>query len=584
MIRQPIVAVLGHVDHGKTSLLDAIRKTSVQKRESGGITQHIGASEVPAETIREICGPLLEQLKIEVKIPGLLFIDTPGHVAFTNLRKRGGSIADIAVLVIDIMQGIQPQTREAMEILKEFKTPFIVAANKVDMIDGWKAKGGSFFASFAQQNEIVRTRTEDKFYALVGRLHDYGFEAERFDRVEDFTKTVAIIPTSATKGEGIPELLISLTGLSQKYLGKRLDIEVSGPGKASILEVKEEKGLGNTIDVVLYDGTLKRNDLVVFGTANGASSTKIRALLKPKPLDEIRDPREKFDYVDEAYAAAGVKIFAPGLQDALAGSQLLVAEGNEEELKLKISQEIKSLFVNTGGAGVILKTDALGSLEAITKMIEKEGIKIRKAEIGKITKLDVVEASAVRAENEFLGVILAFNVSAHEEADEEAKRLKVPIMHEKVIYQLIDGYKEWVRKEKEREKTTAFASLVLPGKFKVLRGCCFRMSKPAIFGVEILRGIIKPDYEVVNSENKFIGKIKAIQDKKESLPEAKKGMQIAVSMNEPTIGRQVCEDDVLYVRVPKSHRKILLEKFAENLTDEEKALLEEIAAILEKEG
>ena len=579
MIRQPIVAVLGHVDHGKTSLLDAIRKTSVQKRESGGITQHIGASEVPAETINEICGPILKTLKIEVKIPGLLFIDTPGHEAFTNLRKRGGSIADIAVLVIDIMQGFQPQTMEAFEILKEYKTPFIIAANKIDMIEGWKSKPGPLVKVIEGQREETNAQLEEKLYWLVGRLNDLGVESERFDRITDFTKQAVIVPTSARYGEGIPELLMFLTGLSQRYLEGRLEIDVNDSGKGTVLEVKEEKGLGKTIDVILYDGCLKKNDVIVFGTQEGAASTKVRALLKPKPLDEIRDPREKFNYVDEVYAAAGVKIFAPELGKAIAGSSLLVAKGNETELMELVSKEISEIMVKDGGQGIILKADTIGSLEALTKMLSAVGIRIREAGIGSVTKRDVVDADSVKASDKYLGVILAFNVQENEDAETEKERNKVPIIHEDVIYRLIEKYQEWKKAEMEAERSTAFSSLILPGQIRILQGCCFRASKPMICGVEVVAGRIKPDYDMIDGTGKIIGRIKTIQHEKESLKEATAGMQIAISMEEPTFDRQVCYKDDLYVLVPKDHINLLLEKYKEHLTPEELSLLQKMREI-----
>ncbi len=580
MIRQPIVGVLGHVDHGKTSILDAIRKSRVQKRESGGITQHIGASEVPSDVIKSICGKFLEKLKISVKIPGLLFIDTPGHEAFTNLRKRGGSIADIAVLVVDINQGFQPQTIEAFEILKEYKTPFIVAANKIDMINGWKKRSSSFSESLAQQAEQTQMLLDEKVYQLVGRFNEFGVESERFDRVNDFAKQVLIIPTSAKTGEGITELLLYITGLSQKYLEGRLEISREDPGKGTILEVKDERGLGKTVDVILYDGYIKKNDVVVFGTQDGASSTKVRALLKPKALDEIRDPREKFEYVDNVHAAAGVKIFAPDLGNAIAGSSLLVANERESELREEIQKEISDIIVSKRGAGIILRADTIGSLEAITKMLEGAGVKIKEAGIGNVNKRDIIEADAVRASEKYLGIILAFNVNENEDAEIERKRTKIPIIHEDVIYRLIDRYDEWKKDEMDRERNIAFSNVVFPGKIKILPGCCFRASKPLICGVEVVNGRIKPDYEMMDENGKIVGRIKTIQHDKENLKEATAGMHIAVSIDGAVFDKHVCTHDVMYTVVSKDHSRLLMEKYRDHLSPEELELLLKIRELL----
>ncbi len=289
MIRQPIITVMGHVDHGKTSLLDKIRNTAIASKEAGGITQHIGASEVPVDVINNICGPLLKKMNITLTIPGLLFIDTPGHEAFTNLRRRGGSISDLAILVVDVTKQFEPQTYEAIEILKEYKTPFIVAANKIDLVTGWQKKDTySFAESLNQQRPDVVADLEAKLYTLVGSLSEVGFSSERYDRVTDVKKEISIIPLSARTGEGVAELLMYVAGLSQRFLEKRLEIDPSEPGMGGILELKEEKGLGLTLDAILYNGTLRVNDIIAFATSSGVKTAKIRSLLRPKPLQELK--------------------------------------------------------------------------------------------------------------------------------------------------------------------------------------------------------------------------------------------------------------------------------------------------------
>ena len=375
-LRQPIVVMLGHVDHGKTSLLDCIRKTTIAKKEAGAITQHIGASEISLADIYDACGRTMGGKLPELSIPGLLFIDTPGHESFTHLRERGGSIADIAVLVVDINQGFQPQTIESIRILREFKTPFIVAANKIDIVTGWKSPqdsdGCRIISNIDAQRPEVQSRLDELLYTMVGKLHELGISSERFDRVTDFTKQVAILPVSAKTGEGLPELLLSIAGLSQKFLEKELRTEVGGAGKGTILEVKEEKGLGTTIDVIIYEGTLRKNDTIIFGTMNGASKVKIRGLLKPRM--RATGEGDKYEYVDEANAACGVKIYAPGLDGALSGSPLLVDDGNPDSGRLQeIHDMIKGIMSESEKNGVIVKADTLGSLEALASCSPRRG-------------------------------------------------------------------------------------------------------------------------------------------------------------------------------------------------------------------
>ena len=303
-VRSPICIVLGHVDHGKSSILDKIRNTDIVESEPGKITQAIGASIIPLDAIKKVCGKLLENLNMKFTIPGILAIDTPGHAAFTTLRKRGGSISDIAILVVDINEGFKPQTEEAIEILKTYKTPFIVAANKIDLIPGWKRKNEFLLKNIESQEMSTIGLFEQKMYELVGKFNEkFTIQADRFDRVQDFTKQVAIVPVSAITGEGIPELLMVLAGLAQKYLEQCLECNVEGQAKGTILEVKEEKGLGKAMDVIIYDGTLKVNDIIVIGGIDQPIVTKVRELFEPKQLVDMKDKKSKYTSVKEAVSA-----------------------------------------------------------------------------------------------------------------------------------------------------------------------------------------------------------------------------------------------------------------------------------------
>ncbi len=583
-IRQPIVTVLGHVDHGKTTILDRIRRTAVQKKEAGGITQHIGATEVPIDVIKKIAAPILQKFPVTFRIPGLLFIDTPGHEAFTNLRRRGGSIADIAVLVVDITQGFQPQTYEALDILREFKVPFVVAANKIDLIRGWvPQEDAPITDSLKVQREDVVNTLDMKVYEIVAKLAELGFSSERFDRVRDFTREVVIIPVSGKTGEGIPELLLYLAGLSQKFLEKRLEIHPDQPGRGTILEVREDPGLGTTITVILYDGTIRQGDTIVFGAIDGVRTTRVRALLRPKPLDEIRDPRDKFNSVKEVHAAAGIKIAAPGLNGALPGSPVIVARNKQqiEAAKLAISEEISSIAFERDELGLIVKGDTLGSLEALVGLLRKRGYPVRKAEIGNVSKKDVMEAYAVRQKDRYLGVIIAFNVGLEPGVEEEALARSVPIIREKVIYRILDLYEQWREEEREREKREKLSRLILPGKIQILPGYVFRRSDPAIVGVKVLAGIIKPKYPLMREDGKPVGEIRSIQSEKRSLEEAKSGDEVAIAISGPMVGRHIFEGDILYVDVPKEHAREL-RKLSHLLTEDILSLLREIEAIQRK--
>ncbi len=583
-LRQPIVCVLGHVDTGKTLLLDQIRKSSVQAREAGGMTQHIGASFFPVETLKELAGPLLQKLGGDVKIPGLLVIDTPGHEAFANLRRRGGGVADIAVLVIDLLKGFEAQTLESIEILKLRRTPFLVAANKVDRIAGWISQPTSSFSeSFKKQDKFVQQSVDEHLYTIIGKFSEMGFRTDRFDRITDFTRTIAIVPTSAKTGEGITELVAVLTGLTQQFLQSRLQT-TKGPAKGTVLEVKEEVGLGVTVNAVIYEGVLRKNDTIILGGKSGPIVTTVRAILLPKPLDEIRDPRDRFSVVDEVSAAAGVKIAAPNLDEALAGAPLYTVPSKNKLATYfnEVSDEVQKIRVSTNVDGVVLKTDALGSLEAIAESLQNEGIPIRLADVGDISKRDITEAAAVKESEPLYAAVLGFNVKILQDAEEEAENRKVPIFREVIIYHLIDEYLKWMRAEKEAREKHEFERLTAPAKIKVLPGYVFRKAKPAIVGVEILAGKIKPKVRLVTVEGKEVGEILQIQEKGEAISSAEAGKQVAVSIDKPVVGRQFNEGDTLYVGVPEEHASRLQKKFQDRLDPAELECLNELIEIMRK--
>ncbi len=568
-IRQPIVAVLGHVDHGKTTLLDKIRSSSVAAGEAGGITQSIGSSEIPIDVIKSRYKDLIERMKISLTIPGLLFIDTPGHAAFVSLRKRGGAIADIAILVVDLNEGMQEQTKECVKFLKEFKTPFVVAATKIDRILSWMPHvDESFLKTLGEQPKRTAEELETKIYELIGEMNEQGFDSERYDRVTDFTKQVGIVPVSGRTGEGVPDMLVILSGLAQKYLQKRIEL-THDYGKGTILEVKEQKGLGNVIDVILYDGKAEKGDFLVIG-GKKIITTKIKALLKPEPLKDIRAER-KFLYLDSVIAASGIRISAPDLGEAVAGSPIRVvkAEKDLEKAQKEVEQEIENVEIETESDGVILKADTLGSLEAMIKIFQEAGIPIRKAEVGSVTKQDVFEIKTLKEP-----LIFAFNSQVQEEAKNAVMGSKVKIFSADVIYRLQEQYTEWKKGEKERREEEMLNSVTRPARLRVLPGCVFRQSRPAVFGVEITAGVLKPHFKL-SRKGKKLGEIKEVQKSGSPVDEAVSGERVALSMDDVVVGKDVLEGDVLATLVTQNDLKIL-EKVRHKLRDDEKTLLEEI--------
>lgn len=579
-IRTPIVCVMGHVDHGKTSLLDRIRGSSVVSSEVGAITQHIGATIVPIDAIRMMSGSMD---RVPINIPGLLFIDTPGHHAFTTLRARGGALADMAILVVDINQGFQPQTIEALQILRNCRTPFVIAATKIDRIHGWRVnENESFLSSFAKQNERVKTDVENKTYEIVGKLSELDFSADRFDRVSDFQRNLAIVPVSAHTGEGIPDLLLVMIGLAQRYMGDALKLSVEGPGAGTVLEVKEERGLGTTLDVILYDGTLAIGDEIAVATQGDVIVTKVRSLLKPRPMKEIL-VEDRFERVKSVAAASGIKVTAPNLEGVIAGSPFFVIRGNRDEVEARIKKEMTEIHVNLTEEGIVIKADTIGALEALCKELEGKEIGVMRAEVGAVSRLDLIETETLK--NPMYRVLLSFNTPILPDAAEMIKNplyTQVKVFEGRVIYQLIDQYIEWKDEQKRLQEKQRFEHVVMPAKIRLLPDCVFRQSNPAVVGVRVLGGKLRSDVNLVKLDGKKVGHLKSMQLRQETIREADAGLEIAISIEGATVGRQVNVGDDLFVDVPERHVKVLEKEMIKTLNISTQEILAEFTAMRRK--
>ncbi|SDZ94984.1 translation initiation factor 5B [Haloplanus vescus] len=568
-LRTPIVAVLGHVDHGKTSLLDKIRGSAVSEGEAGAITQHIGATAVPLDTISGIAGSLVDPDDFD--LPGLLFIDTPGHHSFSTLRSRGGALADIAVLVVDVNDGFQPQTEEAIDILKRTGTPFIVAANKIDTTPGWNPQEGEpIQVTYEAQSDRARSRLDENLYEIIGELSDSGFSADLYWRVQDFQANIGVVPVSALTGEGVPDLLTVLMGLSQRYMKDEMAIDVEGPGAGTVLEVKEEKGFGTTLDVVMYDGTIREGDEIVVGGMQDPIVTEVRALLQPKPLAEIRTEKQ-FERVDAVAAAAGVKIAAPDLEDAMAGAPVRVIRNRTRETVIAdVESELAQIEVETEEEGVVVKADTLGSLEAMANALVEAEVPILRAEVGDVAPRDVAVASTA-GEDEHK-VILGFNVDVLSNAERELESTDVRLFSDDVIYQLVEDYEAFVEERERAQQETVLDKIIRPARFQILPDHVFRQNDPAVVGVEVLSGTLKNNVNVGRFDgNEFerLGQLSGIQKQGEDVDEARAGERVSVAIDGPTVGRQIHEGDELWVDLPEKHAKILEQELDDEIPADE---------------
>ena len=583
--RQPIIAILGHVDHGKTSLLDHVRslgsesRSSVMDREAGGITQHIGATEVPAKILNDLCAPLLGGKTFDS--PGLLFIDTPGHQSFSALRSRGGALADIAILIVDISEGCKPQTIESLRILKDSKTPFVLAANKVDRIHGWHSEENRAMAfSIRDQTKDALGLFEEKYWKLVGQLAEHDFNVERYDKVKDFTKEIALVPISAREGEGIQDLLSVVIGLAERYLSDKLS-DIEGSGEGTVLEVKEERGLGRTLDIILHRGSIKKGDEIVLVTNEGGVSTRVKGMFSPRGMSEMRDAGNRWDDADIVNAAAGLKISAVNLEGVLAGTTIRVVNNDiERNIAIKEADRESELSIELSEEGVCIKSDTVGGLEALAKELQNIGVPIRSATIGKVSRKDV--RSVETSHDPFHRVIMAFStdilIDAQTEIDKSENSVKY--ISSDIIYRILEEYEEWLEIRKKEIEEENREDVVYPGRIRLLPDHTFRASKPAVVGVRVLGGKIHIGQRLLK-DGKRIGRIKSIRSGQDSMKQSEQGSEVAISIEGVTVGRQIEEGDELLVDVPESHARKLTKM---DLTSVEEEILDELMLIHRKDN
>uniref|UniRef100_A0A3Q7G764 Eukaryotic translation initiation factor 5B n=1 Tax=Solanum lycopersicum TaxID=4081 RepID=A0A3Q7G764_SOLLC len=580
-LRSPICCIMGHVDTGKTKLLDCIRGTNVQEGEAGGITQQIGATYFPAENIRERTKELKADAKL--KVPGLLVIDTPGHESFTNLRSRGSGLCDIAILVVDIMHGLEPQTIESLNLLKMRNTEFIVALNKVDRLYGWKVcKNAPIVKAMKQQSKDVQFEYNTRLTQIVTQFKEQGINTELYYKNKEMGKdTFSIVPTSAISGEGIPDMLLLLVQWTQKTMIERLTY--SNVVQCTVLEVKVVEGHGTTIDVVLVNGVLHEGDQIVVCGMQGPIVTTIRALLTPHPMKELR-VKGTYLHHKEIKAAQGIKITAQGFEHAIAGTSLYVVgpDDDVEDIKEAAMEDMKSVMsrIDKSGEGVYVQASTLGSLEALLEFLKtpEVSIPVSGIGIGPVHKKDVMKASVMLEKKKEYATILAFDVKVTQEARELSDELGVKVFMADIIYHLFDQFKAYIDTIKEEKKKEVAEEAVFPCVLKIVPNCVFNKKDPIVLGVDVLEGIVRIGSPICIPQKEFIdiGRIASIENNHKPVDSAKKGQRVAIKIvgfnpeeQQKMFGRHFEMEDELVSKISRRSIDILKANFRKDLSVED---------------
>ena len=571
-LREPIVSLLGHVDHGKTTLLDRISGSVRASKEPGGITQHIGAIEVPGTTVRRLCEGILRS--DQLRIPGLLFVDTPGHRSFETLRRRGGALADLAILVIDAREGMMPQTRESVQILRREKTPFAIALTKIDLLAGWRKPTGPvpLLEEIRRSGPEYERVLDQRVYSVSEELDQLGFSAERYDRVTDFTRNVGIVPVSSKSGVGVPELIALLVGLAQRFLEGELELITEG-GEATILERSDQKGVGPVGNVIVYRGRLKVGDEIVATGREAPFATRVRGIYRPVPLKEGRSSKQiRLDSLDEVHAAAGVYLSAPGVENAMPGGLLKVVHSEEETKRVREELERESQPVaEVALSGVAIYADTLGGLEALAFECRERNIPVHEAGVGPVSRPTVMRMAIVKDPTH--RAILAFAVPVLPDAVPEGEGEPVRIFRADVMYRLIEEYDAWRSERRRQLEVQRRLEHVHPAKLEVLAGFVFRASKPAIVGIKVRGGTLRPGVRLMHPDGTEVGVLKSLQREGESVTEAEENAELAASIDGAVVGRNLKEGDVLLVSLSESAARALR---GQPLSASEQAILEEV--------
>ncbi|KFM24316.1 Eukaryotic translation initiation factor 5B [Auxenochlorella protothecoides] len=582
-LRSPICCILGHVDTGKTKILDNIRRTNVQDGEAGGITQQIGATYIPGDAILTRTEELRRGKSFDLKLPGLLVIDTPGHESFSNLRSRGSGLCDIAVLVVDLMHGLEQQTIESLNLLRMRKTPFVIAMNKVDRLYGWKSVPNSpIIDALERQAEHVCTEFEQRMDKIMLQLNEQGMNVALYWRNKDPRSFISIVPTSAHTGEGIPDLLQILVKLTQTAMAEKLTFV--NDLQCTVLEVKSIEGLGTTIDVVLINGQLQEGDTIVVCGLGGAIVTPIRALLTPQPLREMR-VKGTYVHHKEVRAAMGIKLAAHNLETAVAGTQLFVVRPDDdlEALKAEVMEDMQDIFasVDKTGEGVCVQASTLGSLEALLAFLKtpEVNIAVSAINIGPVHKRDVMRANVMieRGVKKY-GVILAFDVPVNKEAREMAEELGVNIFTADIIYHLFDQFTAYLKHVKEEEQEAARLEAVFPCVLRIMPTCVFNKKDPIVVGVEIAEGIARIGTPIcVPSQGGFeLGRIASMEKDHKAVDTAKRGDAVAMKIEATNpdqaarlYGRHFDHKDDLVSKITRKSINVLKDMFRDDLTKDD---------------
>ncbi len=591
-LKAPVCCIVGHIDAGKTSLLDKLRNSNVQAKEAGGITQHIGSTFFPIENIRKNCASIKGKFEVIHKIPGILMIDTPGHSEFQSLRDVGTSICDLGILIIDIEESVQEQTKEAIKLLKEKNIPFVIAVTKLDKIYGWTTTTSSNLrGALKEQSKDVAMILESKLEDIKYDLSKEEINAEFYFKNTKPEKVYSMIPVSSKTGEGIADILALLVYISQTWMIKKLTFKEKV--KCTIMESKYDQHLGYTIDVILSNGTLNVGDKFAVATSEGAKITTIRNILTPTPMTQL-GKKTQWSYHDSVKASIGVKLIGSNLDGVYPGTHLqsIDATVSEEEAVKLVNEEIDKVWKSYvfESPGVFFSAQTFGELEAGYSIFKKAGINVAGAYIGSPSNkiIDRICMNLDGKENEKLPenrMYFYFGPFNDVSVEEYAKTKEVKLLTSEVIYNLVDFYKkerEQIIKSRQNSNTEA----VFPVQLSILKQYIFLKggNEHLLFGVKVKKGTLyKNTPIIVVGKNVILGKVTNIQFNHKDQEKGLEGQEVCIRLDNPnklTYARHFDESDILIGNMTRESIDVLKRDFKDMVPKKDWLLVIEQMKIL----
>lgn len=587
-LKAPVVCFLGHVDAGKTSLMDIIRDTSIQENESGGITQNIGSSFISIADIREKTTTIKGKFCVEHIIPGFLIIDTPGHQAFSSLRERGSSLCDLGILVIDIEEGLQPQTIESIKLLTSKKVPFVIAATKLDKIYNWEETNClSLQNAFKKQTKDVVMTVVSYIDSIKYELKKEGVKSEFYSKNKKTNRVYSIIPVSSKTKEGLADLLSFLVYLSQNWMSGKITYQ--DKIKASIMNCHQDRNQGWVIDVILSNGTLNIGDKFAVAKKSGPHLFTVRNLLTQNTNSKLWIQHQS------VRASAGVRILGSSLDNCYTGTRLYLAIDPKKALE-KVDRELTDFWkvFNYNQNGIVLMAETLGELEACYNVFKEQSINVLDVKIGRLVDTDIGRVKLkldgeLKNENR---VIIFFGDKTEKqktELDKCAISHKIKLIISPVVYHLLEKYQEYKDKclENRRVTLTNSGEAIFPCRLRILKQHIYMTggSDDILMGVKVMKGILhKGTPLIVPGKNVVLGKVISIQKNHKELDKLESGKEACIRVNKDdyvSYGRHFDFKDIVVSHISRESIDILKDNFRDRMEKEDWMLVIELKKLLD---